>query len=251
MISWLQQAHVRANTMLSRSQCLHSLIYNDFEADFSFFSDYSLFNRQKHQTKMKFTAILASLLASASAFAPTGRVARVSSLKMADFSKEIGAQVPLGYWDPLGLLKDADQETFDLYRSIETKHGRVSMLAILGHIVTTAGARLPGDIAYGVPFSSIKAGLAAWEGVPVGGIVQMIIFVGLIEMGYETRKEEIEKVHLEKSKWNVDTIRRKKSIELNNGRAAMMGILGLMVHEKLDGNPYVLNAMLGSPVAFN
>ena len=58
---------------------------------------------------MKFTAILASLLATASAFAPMGHVARTSSLKMADFSKEIGAQVPLGYWDPLGLLKDADQ----------------------------------------------------------------------------------------------------------------------------------------------
>ncbi len=200
---------------------------------------------------MKFAAILASLLATASAFAPVGRVARASSLKMADFSKEIGAQAPLGYWDPLGLLKDADQETFDLYRNIEVKHGRVSMLAILGHIVTSSGTRLPGDIAYGVPFSSIKSGLAAWEGVPVGGIVQMVIFIGLIEMGFETRKEEIEKVHLEKSKWNQDTIRRKKAVELNNGRAAMMGILGLMVHEKIDNHPYVLNGLLGSPVEFN
>ena len=200
----------------------------------------------------KFLAILASLVSSASAFAVNGRFnARSSSLKMADFSKEIGAQMPLGFYDPLGLMKDADQAKFDLYRSIETKHGRVAMLAVLGHIVTTAGIRLPGEIAYGTPFSSVKVGLDGLSTVPFGGLVQMVLFIGLVEMGFETRKEEIEKVHLEKSKWNAATIRNKKSIELNNGRAAMMGILGLMVHEKIDGNPYVLNAMLGSPVTFN
>jgi hypothetical protein len=31
----------------------------------------------------------------------------------------------------------------------------------------------------------------------------------------------------------------------------MMGILGLMVHEKIDGNAYILNSMLGSPVTMN
>lgn len=77
------------------------------------------------------------------------------------------------------------------------------------------------------------------------------MFIGVLEMGYTSRKAEIEKVHLEKSKWNAATIRTKKTIELNNGRAAMMGITGLMVHEKLDGNPYILNALLGAPVSFN
>jgi hypothetical protein len=108
------------------------------------------------------------------------------------------------------------------------------MLAVLGHIVTTKGDRLPGDIAYGVPFSSIHNGLAAWNDVPVGGIVQMLLFIGLLEMGFESRKAEIEEVHLKKSKWNDATIRRKKAIELNNGRAAMMGITGLMVRSSLS-----------------
>ena len=38
---------------------------------------------------------------------------------------------------------------------------------------------------------------------------------------------------------------------MNNGRAAQMGILALMVHEKLDNNPYMINGLLGAPVDFN
>jgi len=45
----------------------------------------------------------------------------------------LGAQPPLGFWDPLGLLIDADQERFDRLRYVEVKHGRISMLAVLGH----------------------------------------------------------------------------------------------------------------------
>lgn len=44
---------------------------------------------------------------------------------------------------------------------------------------------------------------------------------------------------------------RKAGIELNNGRAAQMGILALMVHEKLDNDPYIINTLLGFPVPFN
>ena len=91
-----------------------------------------------------------------------------------DYSKAVGAQPPLGFWDPLGLLKDADQERFDRLRSVELKHGRISMLAVLGHLVTTSGGRLPGDIAYGVPFASMKNGLAVFETLPTAGLVQIV-----------------------------------------------------------------------------
>ena len=43
----------------------------------------------------------------------------------------------------------------------------------------------------------------------------------------------------------------KAAVELNNGRAAQMGILALMVHEKLNNDPYIINSLLGSPVPFN
>ena len=105
---------------------------------------------------MQFIAILITFFSTAAAFSSVGRVSRTKLHMAADFSKEIGAQPPLGFFDPLGLLTDAEQETFDLYRNIELKHGRVSMLAILGHLVTSSGVRLPGEIAYGVPFSSVR-----------------------------------------------------------------------------------------------
>ena len=173
-----------------------------------------------------------------------------SALKM-NFEDAIGAQPPLGFWDPLGLLKDADQERFDRLRYVETKHGRICMLAILGHLVTTAGIRLPGEIAYGIPFSSIPAGEAALSVIPPAGLAQIFFFIGLIEVGFAARQVEIEEAQLTASGWDAETIDRKIAIELNNGRAAMMGILGLMVHEGLNNDPYVINSLLGYPVAFN
>ena len=156
-----------------------------------------------------------------------------------------------GFWDPLGLLKDADQERFDRLRTVETKHGRIAQLAILGHLVTSAGIRLPGEIAYGVPFSSIKSGLAAFETIPAAGTGQIVAFIGFLEYGYGLRKEEIEEAQLTASGWDEETINKKLAIELNNGRAAQIGILALAVHEKLDNNPYIINSLLGFPVPFN
>lgn len=197
----------------------------------------------------KIIIVFAALL-SVAAFSPVSRVARSSALSMG-FENEIGVQAPLGFWDPFNFLTEADQARFDRLREVEVKHGRISMLAILGHMVTTAGVRLPGEIAYGVPFASVKAGLAAFDTIPGYGVVQIVAFIGLIEAGYAARKDEIEAAQLKASKWDQDTINKKLAIELNNGRAAQMGILGLMVHEKLNNNPYIINSLLGFPVAFN
>ena len=197
----------------------------------------------------RFVAFLATIV-SVAAFAPAARVARSSAIKMS-FESEIGAQAPLGFWDPLGLLKDADQARFDRLREVEVKHGRISMLAILGHIVTTAGVRLPGTIDLVKPFTDIRTGLAAFEDIPAAGFVQLVIFIGFIEYGFALRKDEIEAAQIEASGWDQETLDKKLAIELNNGRAAQMGILALMVHEKLDNNPYIINDLLGAPVKFN
>ena len=187
------------------------------------------------------TAILA-ILASAAAFAPMGRMATSSALKMS-FESEIGAQAPLGFWDPLGLLNDADQERFDRLRTVETKHGRISMLAILGHIVTTAGARVP------LGPNEVKTGLAVFDTLPTSGLAVTFLTIGAIELGFASCKEELEDYY--SSTYPDIAEDRRKAVELNNGRAAQMGILALMVHEKLDNNPYMINSLLGAPIDFN
>jgi hypothetical protein len=195
-------------------------------------------------------AILASIVGVA-AFAPAARMARGGSILKMSFESEIGAQAPLGFWDPLGFLNDADQAKFDRLREVETKHGRIAQLAILGHIVTTAGYRIPESITPGTDFSKIPAGLAALSALPADAIFGTLLTVALIEGGFAARKEEIEAAQIQASGWDQETLDKKLAIELNNGRAAQMGILGLMVHEKLDNNPYIINSLLGSPVAFN
>jgi hypothetical protein len=190
----------------------------------------------------KVIAILATLVATA-AFTPARVASRSSALKMG-FESEIGAQAPLGFFDPLGLLSNADAARFERLRTVETKHGRIAQAAILGHIVTTAGFRFPGCESYG-------AGLKALTDVSPAGIAVTVATIGLIELGYAARKDDIEAAQLKASGWDQETINKKLAIELNNGRAAQMGILGLMVHEKLDNNPYIINSLLGAPVPFN
>ena len=128
---------------------------------------------------------LSLLTGSAAAFAPNGASSRAALQEQRHmaFEDEIGAQPPIGFWDPLGLLKNADQARFDRLRYVETKHGRIAMLAVLGHIVTTAGVRLPGDIDYhGTSFADIPSGLGALTAVPAAGWLQMFFFVGVLEI---------------------------------------------------------------------
>ena len=191
---------------------------------------------------MKFT-ILASLLASAAAFAPAKQAARSSVATNMAYENELGAQAPLGFWDPLGIVADEDQATFDRLRYTEIKHGRISMLAVVGYLVTDAGIRLPGDIDLsGTEFADIPSGFDAIGAIPAAGIAQLMAFVGFLEafvMKDVTGEGEFAGdfrngfFDLGWDNFDEETKLKKRAIELNQGRAAQMGILALMVHEKL------------------
>ena len=144
----------------------------------------------------------------------------------------------LGFWDPLGLLTDATPERYNRLRAVELKHGRISMLAVVGYLTTYAGVRFPGA-------EDIPAGFAAIQATPVSVWLQVAFTIGVMEafnrdasdvggptpefagdfrngfidFGWDKQTDE----------WKL----KKRTIELNNGRAAQMGILGLMVHDVL------------------
>ena len=50
------------------------------------------------------------------------------------FESELGVQDPVGFWDPPGFTADGDLSSFKRRRRVELKHGRISMLAIMGDI---------------------------------------------------------------------------------------------------------------------
>merc|ERR1711982_304369 len=134
----------------------------------------------------------------------------------------------LGLWDPLGFLNGIDQVTFDRYRYAEIKHGRVAQLAFIGHLVTALGIRFPGYIS-----SSAE--------------LKFFLFCGVLEFSIWKQDDESFPGDFSASDVPVGWVKEfsddekydLRAKELNQGRAAMMGILGLMVHEYHFGNAYI------------
>jgi len=96
----------------------------------------------------------------------------------------------------------------------------------------------------GLAFADIPNGFAALTTIQTAGIAQIVLFIGALELGVmkditggefpgDFRNGAID--------FGWDTFSpeeklSKRAIELNNGRAAQMGILALMVHEQLGVN---------------
>eukprot|EP00438_Fugacium_kawagutii_P010025 Skav212657 [mRNA] locus=scaffold1227:196379:201782:+ [translate_table: standard] len=133
----------------------------------------------------------------------------------------VGVCLPLtDKFDPLELSStDAKMER---YTAVEIKHGRapwrtngVAMIATMGYIMPEL-FRFPGC-------ESFKHGLGALESIPLEGWVQL----------------ELE---------------RKQTSERNNGRLAMIAIMGLMVQDGMFGEPPLTymskNGWWGEPVQF-
>merc|ERR1711988_1155407 len=187
------------------------------------------------------------------------RVAK-STVTMA-YETELGAIRPLGFWDPLRLVENADQEKFDRLRFTEIKHGRISMLAVVGYLVTASGIRWAGfvDLEHTTKFADIPGGFAAFSALPSGYLGGLILFLGGVDFhmardysgnpefpgdirnGLQHLPENCRSGGLQLwDNFSPQEKLSKRSIELNNGRAAMMGILALMVHEKLGNLDLIL-----------
>mmetsp|Transcript_10434 Transcript_10434/g.29786 ORF Transcript_10434/g.29786 Transcript_10434/m.29786 type:complete len:209 (+) Transcript_10434:40-666(+) len=183
-------------------------------------------------------ATLALLAGSAAAFAPSKTVETSTALKVSE--QEIGATAPLGFFDPLGYI--TDDEKFTRYRAVERKHGRVAMMAMLGTFVhnnkwTFDGYLSPSN---NLKFSDIDSGIGGLFQVPPAGLAQIILVTALIELAWwpASKLDGDYGIRLGKiNNWQQEPAKkvRQQNAELNNGRAAMMGIFGIITQEVLTG----------------
>jgi len=187
-------------------------------------------------------ALLTSLLGSAAAFAPISTSIKSTTALSGAFDSEIGAaNAELGCWDPLGFVTDGDQARFDRLRYVELKHGRVAQLAAWGYATTWSGARFPGC-------EDFPAGHEAVLKIPpIDLLVPILAITGALELLWKQKEGSFPgdfsatafPVGFGPFARNEADMVDLRTRELNNGRAAMMGILGMMVHEQLDGKPFI------------
>jgi len=169
--------------------------------------------------------------------------------KPAALKDELGAIGPLGYWDPLGMGK-AKPEKFTRWRAVEIKHGRIAMMATTGYIVQSF-LRWPGYLSTsaGVKFADLPNGILALKSVPPLGLFQILAFIGLMETQTWRFLDGTWPGEVPKDKAPGDVAgdfwvrysdpeekAYKLNIELNNGRAAMLGITGMLMHDHLTGS---------------
>merc|ERR1712060_404279 len=143
---------------------------------------------------------------------------------------QLGVTEPLGFFDPLGLSIMVDEEGFRHFRAAEIKHGRVAMLAAVGCVVQHFCA-IPG-------FEDVPRGLGAFDEFPGNlGIFAVILASGFVEMTL-WKEDKLKLLGDYGNPWNpflvevTDDLRNK---EINNGRMAMISMLGIIIAEMATG----------------
>jgi len=192
---------------------------------------------------MKSAVVALAILESVSAFqAPASFATRsASKASVSMFSEgDLGVLPPLGVYDPLGLIESRNMRRYEI---MEIKHGRAAMLGFLHVILVHAGARFPGYLSpsSGLTFADVPSGcFASLEALPTAGWLQIMVTTCMLEtgyFGYVAQTVDADPGDIGGEKWlryddpAVKTY--KLNIERQNGRAAMMGITGCLVHELL------------------
>jgi len=185
------------------------------------------------------------LAQSVTAFQAPAMMASTKAVSATMFAEgDIGVTPPLGVYDPLGLIATKDMRRFEI---MEIKHGRAAMLGFLHVILIHAGYRLPGylSIEQDLKFNEMPVGcFASLEATPTLGWLQIMAFTCASETGYAGRPAGLVAQTDDKAPGDIGGREWKRyddpevkafklNAERNNGRAAMMGVTGCLVHELL------------------
>uniref|UniRef100_A0A6U1SN20 Plastid light harvesting protein n=1 Tax=Trieres chinensis TaxID=1514140 RepID=A0A6U1SN20_TRICV len=182
-------------------------------------------------------AVAALLIGSAAAFAPAQSGRAATSLAVNEL--ELGVTEPLGVFDPLGWL-ESEPEAFERRRAVERKHGRVAMAAVVGTIVHNNHIVFDGYLSpsNNLKFSDVPTGIDGIRAIPTAGLLQILFFFALVELAWMPASKydgDYGVGYFGTDIKDPEEKARKLNVELNNGRAAQMGIMGNMVVEVITG----------------
>lgn len=146
------------------------------------------------------------------------------------------------------------EETYNWFRAAELKNGRVAMLASTGFIVQAAGIHFPGMLSSDISFESLSTmkPIDQWEAVPDAGKAQIFATIFIAELVTETKKPhymmggklpEMVFPPIDFSGVSEETLKVKRSRELNNGRLAMIAAMGFIAESNIPGSVPVLTAI--------
>lgn len=165
---------------------------------------------------------------------------RVAAKAGFDPTSSVGVLEPLGYWDPLGFMKQEgegdqyyesewkDEATFNYYRAAELKHGRLAMVGLTG-MITAAFTRFPVE-----ECRSAADGLKVINSEAAGGIGIIVLLAAYVEsqvpsgdfkdpLGWGSSDEEY--------CYGIDM----QNKELAHGRLAMSSVLVLWLYDFFQG----------------
>merc|ERR1719173_109796 len=204
--------------------------------------------------------------------APT--VTRAAALSMMDteglksYAKELNPVI--GYYDPLNLAEgefwgDSTEATIGFLRESEIKHGRIAMFGFVGYIVHANGVHWP----WKGPWESIPTDVSPqemWDLTPEAAKWQIILTIGFLEFWRENAyvlKADGEAHYMRGGKpgyfptfdnlphpapfnlydpfklsKNASPEKKAKGLltEVNNGRLAMIGLMGFLAETKVPGS---------------
>ena len=181
----------------------------------------------------------------------------------------------LGFWDPMNLVEydqfsAGEEASIGFLRQAEIKHGRVAMAAFVGYIVQSNGIHFPWGLTGDVSFGDISAAGSPpdqWDALPTYAKVQILLFIGFLEICSESTyilEQSGNKHYMSGGKpgafpsikkvmphpvpldlydpfgfsKNASPEKKAKGLlaEINNGRAAMIGIMGFLAEQKVPGS---------------